>query len=143
MYPQNKKELYQRLCWYGKRLIHQKVFTKEAITSAALLMNKKLEAKYSDKELHKKALGAYMFIDQNRENFKVKLDEKQLKEAHSKGGRIRKAKQIQKTKEKIEQFLKSGDFLKANGKVNISLLARSLNMNRKTVAKYTDILYSY
>lgn len=136
LYPKTKHELYKRLCWYGKRLIHQKCFTKEAMISTALLMNKKLSDKYQDKELHKKVLGAYMFIDENREKFSVRLDEVQLKEAHSKGGQIRKTQRVQKTKERVQHFLESGNFTKSNGKVNLSSLAKAMNMNRKTVAKY-------
>jgi len=45
---------------------------------------------------------------------------------------------VQKTKEKIEQPLKSDNFLKPNGKINISLVAKSMNMNRKTIAKYIN-----
>ena len=136
MYPSTKQEVYKRLCWHGKRLIHQKCFTKEAMISTALLMNKKLSDKYQDKELHKKVLGAYMWIEENKEGFSVGLDEKQLKEAHSKGGQIRKSQRVQQTKEKVQQLLESGDFIKPNGKVNLSLLAKAMNTTRKTVAKY-------
>lgn len=136
MYPSTKKEIYKHLCWYGQRLIHQRAFTKEIMIATALLMNKKLDDKFQDKELHKKVLGAYIWLFENMHKFKVKLDKVQLKEAHSKGGKVRKANQAQKTKERIDQLLKSDNFLKPNGKVNISLLARYMNMNRKTVAKY-------
>ncbi len=136
MYPSAKQEVYRRLCWYGKRLIHQKYFTKEAMIATALQMNSKLKDKYSNKDLHKKALGAYMFIDENRERLSVRLDEVQLKEAHSKGAIMKNKKQAQQTKEKVQQLVKSGDFIKANGKVNLSSLAKAMNMTRKTVAKY-------
>jgi len=136
MYPSTKQELYKHLCWYGKRLIHQECFTQEAIISTALLMNKKLDNKYQNKELHKKALGAYMFITENREKFSIKLEEKELKEAHSKGANTKNLNQAQKTKERVQQLLESGNFTKHNGKVNLSLLAKAMNMNRKTVAKY-------
>ncbi|BAF73352.1 hypothetical protein [Sulfurovum sp. NBC37-1] len=136
MYPSTKQELYKRLCWYGQRLIHQRAFTKEAMTSAALQMNDKLDKKYQPKELHKKALGAYMFIDQNRDRFRVRLNDVQLKEAHSKGGQLRRDQRVQQTKERVQQLLKSGDFLKPNGKANLTALAKAMNMTRKTVAKY-------
>lgn len=136
LFPSTKQELYKRLCQYGKRLIHQKCFTKEAMTSTALLMNNKLDEKYQNKELHKKALGAYMFIDENREACSVRLDEVQLKKAHSKGGQLRRDQRVQETKERVQHFLKSGNFTKPNGKVNLSSLAKAMNMTRKTVAKY-------
>ncbi len=136
MYPVTKKELYRCLCWYGKRLIHQECFTKEIMISTALLMNSKLKDKYQDKELYKKALGAYMFIDENREQFNIRLDEVALKEAHSKGGIIRKTQRVQNTKERINQLLKDDKYYKPNGKVNISSLAKDIGLTRKTVAKY-------
>lgn len=136
MYPSNKKELYRNLCWYGKRLVHKKCFTKEAMISTALLMNLKLGDKYSNKELYKKALGAYMFIDENRENFSIKLDNTQLKEAHSKGGKIRKMRQLEDTKEKIDKLLEDDIYIKPNGKVNKTLLAKTLDMNRRSLDKY-------
>ncbi len=140
MYPSIKQELYRRLCWYGKRLIHQEVFTKEVMISTALLMNSKLKDKYSNKDLHKKVLGAYIFMEQNRDKFSVRLDKKQLEEAHSKGAITKNLNQAQKTKEKIDQLLQSGDFIKPNGKVNLSLLAKSMNTTRQTIATYREDL---
>ncbi|WP_415406978.1 hypothetical protein ACLHDG_00165 [Sulfurovum sp. CS9] len=138
MYPATKQDLYRRLCWYGVRLIHQQVFTKECMIATALLMNKKLDLanRYSNKELHKKALGAYMFMLENKDNFKEKLNKKQLKEAHIKGAVMTNDTQISQTKERITELLKSGDFLKPNGKVNKTSLAKAMNVNRRTLDKY-------
>ena len=138
MYPSTKQDLYRHLCWYGVRLIHQQVFTKECMTATALLMNKKLDLanRYSSKELHKKALGAYMFILENKDNFKEKLNKPQLKEAHAKGAVMTNDAQVSKTKERITELLKSADFLKPNGKVNKTSLAKAMNVNRRTLDKY-------
>ena len=138
MYPSTQKELYRHLCWYGKRLIHQRVFTKEALTATALLMNSKLKDKYSNRDIHKKVLGVCMWIGENIEGFSVGLDEVQLKKAHSKGARTKNQNQALKTKERIQKLLKTGEFTKPNGKVNLSLLAKAMSMNRKTVAKYIE-----
>ncbi len=136
MYPATKEDLYRRLCWYGIRLIHQKLFTKECLTATALLMNKKLNNKYGNKDLHKKVLGAYTWVSENKSRFKVKLNDSELKKAHSKGARTKNLNQAQKTKVKVQKLVKSGKFYKPNGKVNISLLAKAMGMNRKTIAKY-------
>jgi len=136
MYPATKKELYRCLCWYGARLIHQQCFTKEEMTATALLMNKKLDDKYQDKELHKKVLGACRFINENRDNFSVRLDEVQLKMAHSRGANIKNVNQAQKTKQKIDEAIATGNYFKPNGKVNKTLLAEALNMYRRTLDKY-------
>ena len=136
MYPSTKQDLYRHLCWYGARLIHQKVFTLEALISAGLLMNKKLSDKHSSNDLHKKVLGAYMWLVENMDGFKVGLDQVQLEQSHSKGGKLRKDQRVKQTKERVQKLLKSGDFIKPNGKVNLTSLAKAMNMTRKTVAKY-------
>lgn len=138
LYPVNKQEVYRHLCWYCKRLIHQKCFTKEAMISAALLMNKKLDLtnRYSNKEIHKKALGAFMFMLENEESFKKRLTKEELKEAHAKGADMTNNTQSSKTKERITELLKSGDFLKPNGRVNKTSLAKAMNVNRRTLDKY-------
>ncbi len=136
MYASNKKEIYQRLCWYGKRLVHQKCFTKEAMISAGLLMNKVLEDSFSSKDLYKKSIGAYEYINEYRDDMKVKLSADDLKEAYSRGGKVRKTNQAIKTKELIGNAVKTGLYYKKNGTVNAAKLAKDINMSRKTVVKY-------
>jgi hypothetical protein len=136
MYPSTKKEMYKHLCWYAKRLIHQKVFTKEVMTATALLMNSKLKDRYSNKDLHKKVLGAYMFINENKEKLPVKLDEVELKKAHAKGAEKTNKKQRANTEAKIFELLKDDVYFKPNGKVNKTLLADDLRMHRRTLDKY-------
>jgi len=136
MYPSTKKELYRHLCWYGKRLIHKKCFTKDVMMATALLMNSKLKDKYSSKDLHKKVLGVVMWIEEHKEGFAVRLDEKQLKEAHSKGAILTNKSQREKTKAKIFKLLKDDVYFKPNGKVNKTLLAKELGMNRRSLDPY-------
>ena len=136
MYPSTKKELYRALCWYAKRLIHQECFTLEAIIATALLMNAKLQDPYSYKDLHKKALGAYTFIEENKEKCSIRLDNKQLKEAQAKGAKRTNHKQREKTKRKIDELLKDKCYFKANGKVNKTRLANSLGMHRRSLDTY-------
>ena len=136
MYPPTKKQLYRHLCWYGKRLIHKQVFTYEALVSAALLMNKKLSDKHSNKDLHKKVLGAYMWLIENIDGFKVGLSGDELKQAHSNGQQITKAIQRERTKHLIDDAIATGNYLKVNGKVNQSQLANDLGLNRSTVIRY-------
>ena len=138
MYPSTKKELYKHLCWYAKRLIHQKLFTKEVMTATSLLMNSKLKDKVSNRELQRKVLGVMMWVEENKEGFSVGLDEVQLKEAHSKGAKTKNLNQAQKTKEKIAKLLKDDTYLEPNGKINLSSLAKAMNMTRKTIAKYIE-----
>lgn len=140
MYCQSKKELYRHLCWHSKKLIHQKCFTHEALISTALLMNDKLPLtqKVSNRELNKKVLGVVKWVEENQEGFSVKLEKEQLKIAHSKGAVKKNQNQAQKSKEKIAQILESENLIKPNGKVNLTALAKAMNMTRKTVAKYIE-----
>lgn len=136
MYPPTKKDLYRHLCWYGKRLIHKQVFTYEAMVSAALLMNKKLHDKYSTKDLHKKVLGAYTWLNENIDGFQVQLTPEALKQAHSKGQQITKAIQRERTKQLIDDAIATGNYIKPNGKVNQSKLAKDLGLNRSTIVRH-------
>ena len=136
MYPSTKKDLYKHLCWYGKRLIHQKVFTKEGLISTALLMNSKLQEKYNYKETHKKVLGAYSWLVENQDGFSVKLSQSALKQVHAKGAKIKNSNQADKTKRRIKELLKDDRYIKHNGKVNKTRLAKDLNMNRRTMDNY-------
>ncbi len=136
MYPPTKKLLYRHLCWYGARLIHKQVFTHEALVSAALFMNKKLTDKHSNKDLHKKTLGAYMWLVKNIDGFKVGLTPEKLKAAHSKGALTKNSNQSLSTKQLIDQALATGDYTKANGKPNKAKLAKALNLHRNTIARH-------
>ena len=135
-FPSSKKELYRYLLIHGKKLRHKRLFTREAIIATALLMNEHLEDKYIQKEVHKKALGAYQYILENKENFKEKLSKKQLKEAHSKGAAITNRLQTDRTKERIAELLKDDTYFKPNKKVNKTSLAKALNISRPTLDKY-------
>ena len=79
-----------------------------------------------------------MFINENREAFNTKLDEVQLKKAHAKGAIIKNQNQAKTTKERVQHFLTTGAYTKSNGKVNLTALAKAMNMTGKTVAKYIE-----
>lgn len=135
-YPESKKELYRWLVRHGKKLSHRNVLTKESLTGVALYMNHYLKDKLSDKELHKKVTACYDFILKNSDNFPQKLDPKSLKEAHQKGASVTNNKKFELTKNRIVQALKEGDYIKPNGKINKTALAKYLNLNRRTLDKY-------
>lgn len=136
LFPHSKKELYRHLTLHGKKLRYKKVFTLEAMTAAALMMNRYLPDKMLDKEVHKKALAAYRYIIENPDNFKEKLSRTQRKEAYAKGAIMTNAKQSHKTKAKIAELLKDDTYIKPNGKPNKTALAKALKLHRKTLDKY-------
>ena len=135
-YAPNKKGLYRHLLLHGKKLRHSQLFTMEAMTSAALMMNKKLKDKLSIKDLHKKVKGAYKYILENEDNFKEKLTPSELKDAHRRGAIATHKKRSCDTEIKIFDALSSDKYFKSNGEINKTLLATDLNMNRKTITKY-------
>ena len=136
MYASTKKEVYRNLCRYGKRLIHKQCFTLEAVIVTALLMNRKLQDKLNHKDLIKGAVRAYTFIYKNRDKFDVELSPFELKKAHSKGGKMRKKQRVINTQNRVNELIKNGEYLKPNGKVNLTALAKDMQMTRKTIAKY-------
>ncbi len=135
-FPPDKKSLYRHLVIHGKKLRYAGVFTLDAMTSSALLMNKALKDPLPIKELHKKAKGAYRFILEHLDQFPVSLGGAALKAAHSSGGKKRKVKQKADTHKQIMEAIATGDYTKANGKVNVSKLSKSLNINRSTVWRH-------
>lgn len=135
-FPPDKKSLYRHLIIHGKKLRYANLFTLDAMISSALLMNKALKDPLSIKELHKKVKGAYGFILEHLDQFPVSLGGAALKAAHSSGGKKRKAKQKADTHKQIMEAIATGDYTKANGKVNVSKLSKSLNINRSTIWRH-------
>jgi len=135
-YAPNKKAMYRHLILHGKKLRHLQLFTLEAMTSAALMMNGKLKDKLSIKDLHKKVKGAYKFILENQENFRERLSESELRDAHKRGAELSHKRMTQRTENKIHEALETGNYFKSNGDVHKTLLAKSLNMTRATLNKY-------
>lgn len=140
--PKTKKELYRYLIWFGARLYYQNILNKNILLATALKMNSKLKEldKYQYKELLKKVESTYLYITTNKDGrFKQRLKPKQLKEAHSKGGKTR-GKQLsneaKELKEIITLYLEDVRFIKVNKKPNISKIAKELNLSRPTITKY-------
>jgi hypothetical protein len=100
-------------------------------------MNHRLEDKLSLREVHKKALASYKYIHENIESFPEKLNKTELKEAQRKGAKSTNNKQTEETRERIMNELKgNSDYIKPNGKVNKTSLAKALNLNRRTIERY-------
>ena len=135
-YAPNKKALYRHLILHGKKLRHLQLFTLEAMTSSALMMNNKLKDKLSSKDLHKKVKGAYKFILENQENFRERLSKSELKAAHQRGADKAHKKMTQCTENRIHEALATGNYFKSNGNVHKTLLSKSLNITRATLDKY-------
>ncbi len=130
-YPSTKKEVYKRLIWYGMRLQRKELLTREIMYATALRMNDKLKDRYSYRELLKKASSAYMYV---LENVSKPLHPNEVKARLKDGGKLRgkqkedeHAQNVQRVKECLSLHVKP------NGKVNITELAKVLNLHRTTV----------
>lgn len=139
-YAPDKKSIYRHLLLHGKKLRHQKLFTLEAMTAAALMMNGKLKDKLSNKDLHKRVEGAYRFILENLENFPEKLSAEALGEARRRGADLTHRKRAAATEAKIFEALASGKYVKADGQVNKTMLAADLQMSRNTLKRYLNAI---
>lgn len=134
--PSNKKEVYQRLCLYASKLYYYKVFYLEMVMFAALKMNEILKKPFSYKELLKKSIMAFKLVMNNPP--KQKLNKRELNQALVNGGKKRGQQMKQKQhqhQEQIQRLLNDHDYIKPNGKPNISLIASKLNLNRNTIMR--------
>jgi len=138
LFPQNKKEIYQRLCIYAKNLYYYKMLSLEMIIYAGHKMNDKLNKPYSYKELLNMSNRVYSFILKSKNNLKQQLTSIELKKAYKQGGELR-GKQMKKLKQQntkmIIKLINEGNYIKTNGKPNIKAIAEELNLSRPTVAK--------
>jgi hypothetical protein len=130
-YPCTKKEVYKHLIWYGMRLQRKGLLNREIMNATAIRMNDKLKDGYSYRELLKKASGAYRYI---LENVSKPLHVNEVKERLKDGGKLRgkqkqdeHAQNVQRVKECLSLHVKP------NGKVNITGLAKVLQLHRTTV----------
>ena len=132
--PTNKKDVYQRLCIYASKLYDNRIFYIELIMFAAIKMNDLLGNPYNYKELINRSKRAYDFV--NKSEPQKKLIGNELKAAFKIGGIKRgeqKKMEQKKNQEQIKKLIESGEYIKPNGKVNISAIAKELSLSRVTV----------
>jgi len=135
---QTKKDLYKHLCIHAKTLYYHDMLTLEMVIYSSIFMNNILQKPYSYKELLNKSKRAYNFIIDNKHNLKQKLKPTLLKNAHKLGGKKRgnqKKMEHQNNINQILELIKSGNFIKANNKPNITAIANELNLRRETVSR--------
>jgi len=135
LYPQHKDEFMRNLTLYAQRLHYQHRLFPESILAMAIHFNKYMKEHYSRKELQRKA---YSIMQLDRSDWKLRLNEKDLKEAHRKGGKAR-GKQISEDayirSEMIQALLP--DYRKENGKYDIAALMEFTQLGRRTIYNET------
>lgn len=146
-YVENKKAIYRSLCIHAKNLYYYKILSLEMVIYESMNMNDILNKPYTDRELLNLSYKAYEYITRNKENLKQRLSSNQLKRALKEGGEKR-GKQMKDKKETHKRLilgtLKEECNIKKNGKPNIHLIAKKLNLSRPTVTKILkEILFSF
>jgi len=135
-YPASCKELYQRLIWYAKRLIHQGIYTHAALTAAALQMNKPLRSPCTRKELHRKTAAAHLYTMEHRDTYPIRLSSNNLQRNRSQAAQRTAQTKRTHTQKRIDDLLRTHDYTKPNGTINKTKLANDLGINRRTLDKY-------
>jgi len=138
IYPFYKDELYRNLCLYAKSLYYYRLLSIEMVMYTAYKMNYKLGNPYTHKELFKKVYGAYILIINSQEELKQKLTRQDLKLALKKGGVIRGQQMKQQHHyhlEQVQKLIKNREFIKPNGKVNVTAIANEIGLRRETISR--------
>jgi len=135
LYPQSKDEFMRNLTFYAQRLHYQYRLYFESMLAIAIHFNKHMKEPFSRKELQRKA---YSIMQLDRSDWRQRLDEMELKEAHSKGGKAR-GKQIAEAayfrSEMIQTILP--EYKKENGKYDVPELMKYTQRSRRTI--YNEI----
>ena len=128
LFPSGKNEFMRSLTIYAKRLYYEKMLHFEAVMAMALHFNSKCGLDYSFRELNRKARAIFE-LDKNE--WKIKLSDAELKEAHKRGNEISSQKMRDKSKNIKDEAIK----LKADGK-NLKDISNSLCISLSTVRRY-------
>lgn len=130
-YPPTKKEIYRRLVWYAIRLQRKGLLNIEIMNATAFKMNDKLKDKISFRETLKKSLGAFLYV---LGNISKPLHPNEVKERLKDGGKKRGAQKKEEHAQNVQRVKECLSLhVKANGKPNITELAKELKLSRKTV----------
>lgn len=142
LYPANKKELYQNLVKYAKKLLRADLLVYEVIFALSLKFNEALPLmdRYSLRELSKKSKKALEFTKEHKEEMDAKRGD-ELKKCLINGGKMR-GEQRQQAKEDNIQRIKEMIPLhvKPNGKPNITAISKELKLRRETISRLIKTL---
>jgi len=112
LYPSDRDEFMRCLALYAQRLYYEGKLYLEGVIAMAMHFNSKCKLGYSFREVVKKAKSIYIL---DRDNWKTRLSDRELKKAHSKGANItntKRALQNQSKRDKAITFRKDGMLLK-------------------------------
>jgi len=128
LYPSGKDEFMRSLTLYCQRLHYEKQLHIEAVIAMALHFNSKCNLDYSYREIMKKAKSV-MQLD--RSSWRVKLLERELKEAYIK----RNILIAQDKRDKSQPIRDKAKALKSNG-ATLKSISKQLGISLSTVRRY-------
>ena len=126
LYPHSKDEFMRSLTFYCQRLYYEKQLHYEAVIAMALHFNAKCGFGYSHREAMKKAKSMFLL---DMSEWKVKLSEDELRDAHSKGALIpnsKKKEEAQQKRDKAMKLRKGGMSLK-DISIHLKVSLRTVN----------------
>ena len=129
-YPSGKDEFMRSLTIYAMRLHYEEMLHFEAVLAMALHFNSKCSFGFNRKKIFGKS-KAILKLD--RDDWKVKLTDVELKEAHKRGNQISSQKMRDKSKSKRELALS----LRADGKT-LNAISEIVNVSLSTVRRYVS-----
>ena len=143
-----EQQLYTALCRYASKLYYEKKLQFEYLYRAAKIYNKHSEEKVLEKKLLKLTHKAFNYISEeiknNPENFKQKLEPKQLRNARVRNALKLQARNKQTRKDntaKVKEAIESGRHYKSDAvTLNVSSLAVATKLSRMTVKRTLDKL---
>ena len=123
LYPSDKDEFMRCLTLYAQRLHYEDKLYLEGVIAMAMHFNSKCRLGYSFREVVKKAKSVYML---DKDSWKTRLSDEELKKAHSKGGLLRvekKRAEFASKRDKAIILRKDGMLLKdIASKLGVSLV---------------------
>lgn len=147
-FTHDKKALYRHLAMYAAKLHYQGFMHQEGVYAGAIMLNNKLASvdRFNEKELWGKVKAIVTHIHNSPERYKQKLSAKQLKDAFTRGGKIRasqKLNQADENRKKVFELVSLSMYQKSNGKPKVSLIANALGLRRETVSRILSFQYAY
>ena len=141
--------LYKALCQYATKLHYEKLLQFEYLYRASKIYNKNSEEKILPKKLLALSQKAFDYISQeiedNPDNFKQKLEAKELRRRRIKHAATVLQKANKKKRDtnvtKVKEAIATDRYYKADGTtLNVSALANSLSLSRPTITAILKVL---
>ena len=134
-FPSGQKEAYKMLCRHAKRLHYEGKLYLEQLIYVSMRFNAVEGNKEGPRQTFKRAISAYRFALENKDEWKVKLSEDALVLAHTKGASITNG--VKKGVKILHSHI--AKFMLDNGQ-DINTVCSVLSISRRTAYSYRSLL---